>query len=90
MWSSSLPCWSEVTTLKGVSCALQNSLQDLYGILSFLRVELLDSKAIFNRTIQRPIRAGESQGIMRVQVKERTHVCTPATQKSYTLNIKKQ
>ena len=54
---------------------LQNSLQDLYGILSFLRVEPLDNKAIFSRTIQRPIRAGDPQGIMRLQVQPQGCAC---------------
>ena len=54
--------------MTGATCALQNSLQDLYGILSFLRVEPLDNRAVFSRTIQRPIRAGDPQGIMRTQV----------------------
>ena len=51
-----------------MSGGLQNSLQDLYGILSFLRVEPLGNKAVFSRAIQRPIRAGDPQGIMHVQV----------------------
>ncbi|EFN54350.1 hypothetical protein CHLNCDRAFT_135608 [Chlorella variabilis] len=47
---------------------LQNTLQDLHGITRFLRLEPLDDRALFVRTLERPIKARDPLGLKRLQV----------------------
>ena len=51
-----------------LSSALQNSLDDLHGILAFLKLEPLHDKKLFTRTLARPIKQGDPTGIKSLQV----------------------
>ena len=42
--------------------------QDLHGITRFLHLEPLDNRALFVRTLERPIKARASLGLKRLQV----------------------
>ncbi|KAG2491123.1 hypothetical protein HYH03_010567 [Edaphochlamys debaryana] len=47
---------------------IQNRMADLYGLLAFLRLEPLQERSIFNRTLQRPLQAGDRDALLRLQV----------------------
>ena len=47
---------------------LQNHLDDLYGLLAFLRLEPLDERVYFTRTLARPIKANDVRGLIKLQV----------------------
>ncbi|GAB4821905.1 hypothetical protein N2152v2_008951 [Parachlorella kessleri] len=47
---------------------IQNSLQDLHGLMAFLQLEPLHDKALFLRTIERPIKSGDPTGLLRLKV----------------------
>lgn len=42
--------------------------QDLHGITRFLHLEPLDNRALFVRTLERPIKARDPLGLKRLQV----------------------
>jgi SWI/SNF-related matrix-associated actin-dependent regulator of chromatin subfamily A3 len=46
---------------------IQNSLKDLHGLLGFLKLEPLTERALFRRTIERPVAEGNPNGVKRLQ-----------------------
>ncbi|XP_031418878.1 helicase-like transcription factor [Clupea harengus] len=46
---------------------IQNSLKDLWMLLSFLRLKPFDVKEWWNRVIQRPVTQGDSEGLQNLQ-----------------------
>lgn len=47
--------------------AIQNSLRDLHGLVSFLKMEPLDDAGLFKRTVDRPMANGEQDAVKRLQ-----------------------
>ena len=43
-------------------------LLDLYGLTAFLRLAPLDDRGLFMRTLDRPVKAGDSIGLAHLQV----------------------
>ena len=43
-------------------------LKDLYGLTAFLRLEPLEDRGLFVRTIERPVKSGDPVGVARLQV----------------------
>lgn len=48
---------------------IQNGAKDLCSLMMFLKLQPLDDKSFWNRTIQRPLLSGDASGFMRLQVK---------------------
>ena len=46
---------------------IQNSLRDLHGLVSFLKMEPLDDAGLFKRTVERPLANGEQDAVRRLQ-----------------------
>lgn len=49
--------------------AARHRLQDLYGLLAFLRVEPLADSSLFKRTLERPVKSGDPVGLARLQAR---------------------
>ncbi|PNW72987.1 hypothetical protein CHLRE_14g614400v5 [Chlamydomonas reinhardtii] len=47
---------------------IQNRMQDLHGLLVFLRVDPLQDRSLFTRTIERPLKQGDPRAVKTVQV----------------------
>ncbi|KXZ51801.1 hypothetical protein GPECTOR_11g243 [Gonium pectorale] len=47
---------------------IQNRMADLYGLCAYLRLEPLQDKSIFTRAIERPLKAGDTTAVKRLQV----------------------
>ncbi|GFR51518.1 hypothetical protein Agub_g13934, partial [Astrephomene gubernaculifera] len=47
---------------------IQNRLADLYGLMSYLRLEPLYDKSIFSRVLERPLKAGDPRVVKKLQV----------------------
>ena len=47
---------------------IQNGVKDLLSLMMFLKLQPLDEKSFWNRTIQRPLLSGDASGFMRLQV----------------------
>lgn len=46
---------------------IQNGAKDLCSLMMFLKLQPLDDKSFWNRTIQRPLLSGDASGFMRLQ-----------------------
>ncbi|KAG2423298.1 hypothetical protein HXX76_015447 [Chlamydomonas incerta] len=47
---------------------IQNRMQDLHGLLVFLKVDPLQDRSLFTRTIERPLKQGDPRAVKTVQV----------------------
>jgi SWI/SNF-related matrix-associated actin-dependent regulator of chromatin subfamily A3 len=47
---------------------IQNGVKDLLSLMMFLKLQPLDEKSFWNRTIQRPVLSGDASGFLRLQV----------------------
>lgn len=47
---------------------IQNRLQDLYGLLVYLKEELLSNKDLFSRCLDRPLKARDPRAVKKLQV----------------------
>lgn len=47
---------------------IQNSMKDLFGLLAFLRLSPLCERPVFNASLDRPVSAGDSTGLLRLKV----------------------
>ena len=48
---------------------IQNSLDDLFGLMSFLKIKPLDKRINFTSVLARPIKYNDAKGLMRLQVR---------------------
>eukprot|EP00249_Psilotum_nudum_P023028 c28730_g1_i2 orf=268-2055(+) len=46
---------------------IQNSAKDLYSLVMFLKLQPLDDRSFWNRTLQRPLLSGDASGFARLQ-----------------------
>lgn len=53
-------------TFSSLGTPIQNSLKDLYMLLSFLKLKPFDVKEWWNRIIQRPVNMGDRVGLQYV------------------------
>lgn len=51
-----------------VLCVLCHAVQDLHGMCAFLHLEPLDDRALFVRTLERPVKQRDPLGLKRLQV----------------------